>query len=594
VYTDRDDREARIELLIRGGEFVSGGVNANGAAWEWPDGMPALGELPTVTTEDVLELEQEINAAVIANGGKLGAARSKKEQPARREKREPKRREDCRTDEWINQEALGRLGDWVPDLFPGARRSGKTYRVGPDDLCRDCEEDLSFHPDGIMDFGAEQPHDAISVVQKFFIVDADGELSPAEYGDDYAPLGTLPRERAIAELCKLLNIDLRAERARDWDLTQANFDDGFIEAHPEHAVAAQAAVEGDEAVKSKQPSILMLDALGQVGEASDFVEGTLCDGQISAWSGEPNAGKTFVALDLGMRVALGWRWHGREVDRGGVIFIAGEGAGGIKQRIAAFRQHHGMDKTADAWFAVVPVAVNFRDKASVGGLIAAINGAAPMLGGRVRLIVVDTLSRALAGGDENSSVDMGALVAAADRVRLATGAHVMLIHHTGKDPSKGARGHSLLRGNIDTELLVERGDAPGTIIARTTKQRDLECTGIFSFQLRQKELGTNRRGKQITSCVVKTADMPRPKLSEKSSTCFQILNELLPEDVSEADEASHLMVKIDVWRDAVMRRLEEGGVASASTRRNDFRRAKGALLSSGHIMISGDQVGMPW
>jgi hypothetical protein len=161
-----------------------------------------------------------------------------REKPARREKREPKRREDCRAEEWINQEALRRLGDWVPELFPGARRSGDAYRVSPDDLGRDCQEDLSFHPDGIKDFGAEQPHDAIGVIERFFVLDEHGELSPAEFDDDYKPLGNVTRERATVELCKLLNIDLEAERKRDFDQVQKDFADAPANSSPVAAIAA--------------------------------------------------------------------------------------------------------------------------------------------------------------------------------------------------------------------------------------------------------------------------------------------------------------------------------------------------------------------
>jgi hypothetical protein len=232
VYTDREGREARIEMLIRSSEFVAGGVNAEGAAWEWPDGMTALSELRVATMDDILGLEKEFQAAVIACGGKLGSQRDQERQKEKRRRREqqqidePKRvrREDCRVEEWINQEALRRLDDWAPDLFPAARKSGDAYRVSPNALCRDCQEDLSFHPAGIMDFGAEQPHDAIGVIERFFRLGEDGELTPAEFDDDFRPLGNVTRERATIELCKLLNIDLEAERKRDFDQVQRDFD----------------------------------------------------------------------------------------------------------------------------------------------------------------------------------------------------------------------------------------------------------------------------------------------------------------------------------------------------------------------------------
>jgi AAA domain/Primase C terminal 2 (PriCT-2) len=410
---------------------------------------------------------------------------------------------------------------------------------------------------------------------------------------------------AVAAWCDKCPSATPEQSQKTWDsITTSRIGYRFIPYPPEVefqdvpedvAAAIDAVPDPREQAKAKvkRPAILRLAALCEASEARDFVEDLLCDEQISVWNGEPNAGKTFTAIDLALRVSLGWRYHGRDVERGGAIYVAGEGASGIKQRVAAFREHHGVEETAGAWFAVVPSAVDFRDKASVAGLISVLTEEAPRLGGKVRLIVVDTLSRALAGGDENSSVDMGMVVAAADRIRLATGAHVMFIHHTGKDASKGARGHSLLRGNVDTEVMVERGETPGTVIARVTKQRDLECAGVLSLRLRQVKLGTNRRGKPITSCVAETAEMPRPKLPEKISWCLLCLNKMLPEDVSECSPSETNGVELEAWRDECLSRLGEGRETKRDTLRTEFNRAKEHLLKHGYITISGSKVEIP-
>jgi AAA domain len=394
------------------------------------------------------------------------------------------------------------------------------------------------------------------------------------------------------ELCQYLQIDWGPEIAKDAELAAARAaePDECFDNHPEFASQDDAAkAEQAAEAKSKRPAMLFYADLGQSAEVSDFIEDLLCDGQSSVCYGDSGVGKTYLVSYLAMCVALGWPFSGRDVERGGVIFVAGEGGAGLMQRIAAFRQHHGMEKTADASFAVVPAAVDFRDKAAVRGLVFAIKEAASRLG-RVRLIVIDTLSRALAGGDENSSTDMGAYVKAVDYVRQETGAHVMSIHHTGKDDAKGARGHSLLRAAIDTEIKVERGEANGSVIARVTKQRDLECAGVFGFRLRETRLGTNRRGKPIKSCVVEIADLPQPKLPEKISTCLLILNELLPDDVSDGVAG----VLINEWREAVMKRLEEEGVSNPVTRRVQFSRAKNELVNRGRITVFGDRVDVPW
>ena len=241
-------------------------------------------------------------------------------------------------------------------------------------------------------------------------------------------------------------------------------------------------------------------------DAADFVEGLLIDGAMSVIYGESGCGKTFFTLDLALHVAAGMPWRGREVDQRGVLYLALEGSHGINNRVAAFQLANALNAT-DFPFAVVPVALNLL--ASDGDtmrVIEAAQVAAAHLGIKVGLIVVDTLSRAMAGGNENASEDMGALVGNVDVIRQALPSHVAVVHHSGKDGAKGARGHSLLRAATDTEIEVSRGFGSKTSLAKVTKQRELDLEGEFAFRLVPVELGVNRRGKAVTSCVVREVD----------------------------------------------------------------------------------------
>ena len=92
--------------------------------------------------------------------------------------------------------------------------------------------------------------------------------------------------------------------------------------------------------------------------------------------------------------------------------------------------------------------------------------------------MIDTLSSAMAGGDENGSVDMGALVANSNTLLELTGAHILWIHHTGKDTARGARGHSLLRARCDTEVEILHDRSTGIRTAKISKQRDLGSHGL--------------------------------------------------------------------------------------------------------------------
>jgi hypothetical protein len=257
-------------------------------------------------------------------------------------------------------------------------------------------------------------------------------------------------------------------------------------------------------------------------DVADFVEDLLTEGAMSVVYGESNAGKTFVVTDICCHVATGTMWRERAIEAGGVIYCALEGKHGIGNRIAAFKKAHHLEGV-EVPFAVVPVAINLLDpEADRSKLVQTIQVAAEMMGCPVKMVVIDTLSRALAGGNENDSEDMGALVSSADFIRQAVNAHILFIHHSGKDVAKGARGHSLLRAATDTEIEISRPDdaAIGTI--KVTKQRDMAKAADMHFSLKVVELGTNRRGKEVTSCVVDAiepdqAPAARPKRAKLSA-----------------------------------------------------------------------------
>jgi hypothetical protein len=99
---------------------------------------------------------------------------------------------------------------------------------------------------------------------------------------------------------------------------------------------------------------------------------------------------------------------------------------------------------------------------------------------------------------------MGALIAGADVVRLATGVTVFLVHHFGKDEARGPRGHSSLKAALDTEIeIAERVDVR---VATFAKQRDLPAGARFAFRLRSVEIGVDSDGDPVTSCIVEPVE----------------------------------------------------------------------------------------
>ena len=239
-------------------------------------------------------------------------------------------------------------------------------------------------------------------------------------------------------------------------------------------------------------------------EQADFVQGILGHGQLSVIYGESNCGKTFFMTDLCFHIALGQEWRDKRVDGGGVVYVAMEGSIGLKKRVSAFRAHY--NKNPDG-FVMVPSPIDFMDpEGNIKEFLLLLEQAKKELGS-IRIVVIDTLARAIAGGDENSGQDMGMLVKHADLIRARTGAHVCFIHHSGKDKLKGARGHSSLRAAVDTEIEIARDDGADYSTVRVVKQREMEMGQEMAFKLSRVVLGVNMYGEEVSSCVVETHEL---------------------------------------------------------------------------------------
>lgn len=228
--------------------------------------------------------------------------------------------------------------------------------------------------------------------------------------------------------------------------------------------------------------------------ADPLVDGYLDQKGFSVLYGESHVGKSFVALDIAFHVASGKKWAGRDVKQGAVVYVAAEGGRGFRKRVVAIKRHHNSTKFP---LALVPCSVRlFGPRSDANELTTLVDNASLKFEQPVSLVVIDTLSRATAGANENASEDMTSFVSAVDKIRAATGAHVMVVHHSGKDTSKGARGHSSLRAATDTELEIAKRRL------NVKKQRDGEHAPEIAFDLVTVNVGTDRHGKPVTSCAV--------------------------------------------------------------------------------------------
>lgn len=238
--------------------------------------------------------------------------------------------------------------------------------------------------------------------------------------------------------------------------------------------------EVDPADERSRWNFLSLDDVEALPSPKWLVPGVLTEGSLAAIYGAPESGKSFLAVDMSMAVASGIDWHGRQVERGGVLYIAAEGAPGLGKRFRAWK----MDRCAQGRRFDLHL---MRDDLNLaaekdGGARAFAQAVADELG-PLRLVVIDTLNQTAAGADENSAKDMGRYIASMKLLRNATGAAVVVVHHSGKDLGKGMRGSSALLGAMDTTVEVERASDGRSIKVAVKKQKDAERESPMRFNM---------------------------------------------------------------------------------------------------------------
>ena len=260
------------------------------------------------------------------------------------------------------------------------------------------------------------------------------------------------------------------------------------------------------------------DALRNLPALAWRVRGVLPAVGLAGLYGPSASGKSFLALDMATAIAEGRRWFDCRVDAAPVVYAALEGEGGFKLRVAAWEAHAGRALPDCLHMVLQPF--KLAEPRDVKDLAAVVPAGA--------VVFLDTLNRAAPTADENSSKDMGEILEAAKRLQSLTGGLVVLVHHTGKDATKGLRGHSSLFAALDAAVEVSRdGDRREWKVA---KAKDGQDGDAHPFKLHIETLGTDDYGDAVTSCVVVADNGPREVRAKLSGGSNQrlILDALRP------------------------------------------------------------------
>lgn len=231
-----------------------------------------------------------------------------------------------------------------------------------------------------------------------------------------------------------------------------------------------------------------------------MVRGVLPATGLACIFGASGSGKSFLALDLCTAIAAGVDWFHCRVKGAPVAYLCLEGTGGFRLRMQAWEAHHGQDMPPGLSFITEPF--DLRDPGDISEIAAEVR-AKGCAGG---VLVIDTMNAAATGVDENTSRDMGELITACKRLQAELSGLVLLIHHSGKDQTKGLRGHSSLYAALDAAIEVTRiGERREWSIAKSKDGSDGEAR---AFELKVVELGKHDDGEPVTSCVLVPDDTP--------------------------------------------------------------------------------------
>jgi hypothetical protein len=314
-----------------------------------------------------------------------------------------------------------------------------------------------------------------------------------------------------------------------------------------------------------------------------IVKGVLPQAGLAVVYGASGSGKSFAVLDMVLAIARGTPWRDRKVRQGKVAYIAAEGADGFRKRLAAYAQHQAID-LATVPMTVLNGAPNLLEVKDAADIVLGVKAA-----GGAEVIVIDTLAQTMPGGNENAGEDMGKALGHCRRIYEATGALVILIHHSGKDQAKGARGWSGLRAAADAEIEVVR-DESGQRSLRLSKNKDGEDGLQWGFELQIVQLGIDEDLDPITSCVVAEAELKVGTVARKMGPVESVVHAV----VLEMAEFQSAGIEIDAVLKESARRLPEPDAGKRDTRMQRAKRALEALTTGDDspFFADGDCVGL--
>jgi hypothetical protein len=328
----------------------------------------------------------------------------------------------------------------------------------------------------------------------------------------------------------------------------------------EHAKRSGAKANGAARTNGAKPFPFTLPKDITLEPKEWLIEGFLGRYETSAWFGPPDAGKSAAMTHAAGCVAAGLEFCGRKVVQGPMLYVAAERGAVVKRRVKAWCFEHGLP---DIPLAILDHAVDLRTgRIDADRIIATAAELKALYRQSVVWIPFDTLNRVLGGGDENSSKDMGAVIASIDLIHRETGAHCSLIHHVPADRTDRMRGHSSVLGAVDMTVRITKNG--NTVNMDVDKANDLVDKPRFAFTFKSVTICTDpSTGIETTAPVMVPTESSSPnpkdktrKLSDRQKLALACLSDLESQPAPPAFKlpTGIRVAKIEAWRDELYRR----------------------------------------
>lgn len=313
--------------------------------------------------------------------------------------------------------------------------------------------------------------------------------------------------------------------------------------------------------------------LRNLPQAKWLVEGWIPESGVGLFYGEYAAGKSFIGFDLLLHVVYGLPdWHGVKLP--GVpcdaLLIAREGAKGFVGRIDAFKKHHGITDDTDR-LAFMRSPVNFGDPPQFEELRVAIKAT----GRQFRMVLVDTVGRALPGEDLYDPKSITRFMEHLQQVGEITGGVAIGVHHENK--SGGLFGSVYFGASSDFMFRVEREGSAEK--GDPLRRGNITCTKMKD--------GADGWSKSVTyqtvadSLVVESlGDATKKAAGTKLTTSEELAMRAL-----DAVRGTSHRAKVDDWRDQLKR---DGTLKSDDTnQRATYKRIRDGLVRK-HVIEERD------